>query len=49
MQDDPPEDTEDEFDGMLEDAPSTAPHFPEDDGLSRMLDNEPTTPDKAYG
>jgi len=30
MQDDPLEDTEDEFDGMLEDAPSTGPHMPEE-------------------
>ena len=30
MQDDPPEDEPDEFDGMLDDAPSTAPHMPEE-------------------
>ena len=30
MQDDPPEDTEDEFDGVLDDAPSIGPHMPED-------------------
>ncbi len=27
IQDDPPEDGPDEFDGMLDDAPSTAPHM----------------------
>jgi len=30
MQDDSPEDTEDEFDGMLDHAPSTGPHMPEE-------------------
>ena len=30
MQDDPPEDEPDEFDGVLDDAPSTAPHMPEE-------------------
>lgn len=29
MQDDPPEE-DDEFDGMLDDAPSTGPHMPEE-------------------
>ena len=32
MQDDPPEDEPDEFDGMLDDAPSTGPHMPEELG-----------------
>ena len=30
MQDDPPEDDADEFDGMLDDVPSTGPHMPEE-------------------
>ena len=32
MQDDPPEDDTDEFDGVLDDAPSTGPHMPEKKG-----------------
>ncbi len=31
MKDDPPQDTEDEFEGMLDGAPSTGPHMPEED------------------
>ena len=49
MQDDPPEDTEDEFDGMLDDAPSTGPHMPEDDDESATLDDASTTPDNPHG
>ena len=30
MQDDPPEDDVDEFDGVFDDAPSTGPHMPEE-------------------
>ena len=30
MQDDPPQDTEDEFEGNVDGAPTTAPHMPEE-------------------
>ena len=31
MQDDPPQDEPDDFGGMLDDAPTTSPHMPNDD------------------
>ncbi len=46
MHDDP---LEDEFDGILDDAPSTASHSPEDSDLSNALGNGPTPADKADG
>jgi hypothetical protein len=46
MHDDP---LEDEFDGILVDAPSTASYSPEDNDLSNALGNGPTTADKADG
>ena len=48
MQDDPPENEPDEFDGMLDDAPSTTPIFRKTMAYPH-LDNETTTPDKASG
>ena len=49
MQDDPPEDEPNEFDGMLDDAPSTGPHMPEDSDESAVLNNATNTPDSPPG